>query len=441
MPGNMLYAILAFIISLVVTFLVSYLTNKIVGNPNKATLITLGMLALLFFYNLGFMAIEYLLISRIKYFGYYANTTAIIVLTLMLVTFSKLIINSGKTFDRSNKYLLIMFMLFFFISLASIDTNGREIVKLRNQINIDKIKDTSKTKPNIYYIIVDSYTSPKSLSEYWNYKDTLLTNFLLKKGFYIAEESRSEYTSTIYSLNASMNMSYLEYDTTNGHAMYLSLEELIKYNKVNQILGKLGYRFYNYSLFDIYKQEKFYNDIYFKPSFVWLSGTLLEKILSRINAHLRPEWQSNLEIKRNLVKNNLESNGAPIFVYAHFMMPHFPYYFRSDGTIIDTKDELLNQSEKNAYLEQLKFTNKVLVDITNNILERSKANTVIIIQGDHGFRFLSGKNEKKESHTILNAYYFPDHDYKLLTPNINPVNSFRVVFKKYFGAEIELLKN
>jgi hypothetical protein len=377
----------------------------------------------------------------VKWFGYHKSATAIISFIIIFAVCSKLIIDSGKTFERSNKYFFVILAIFSLLSLASIDTNGRGVVKLLNPVNIDNVKDPSETKPNIYYIIVDSYTSPTSLSRYWNYKDTVLTNFLQKKGFYIAEESRSNYTTTIYSLSASLNMSYLDYDTTEAEAIYLSLADLIRYNKVNEILSKLGYRFFNYSLFDIYKQKKFYIDTFFKPSFVWLNGTLLETILTRISYDLRPFWQSNLEIKRSLISNDFGSGGAPFFVYAHFMMPHNPYYFRSDGTVIGEKAALLSNSDRNAYLEQLKFTNKVLVDVVDDLLKRSKSNTVIIIQGDHGFRYLGGRYGEAESHTILNAYYFPDHDYKLLTPDINPVNSFRVIFKKYFGADIELLKN
>ena len=40
---------------------------------------------------------------------------------------------------------------------------------------------------------------------------------------------------------------------------------------------------------------------------------------------------------------------------------------------------------------------------------------------------------------ILNAYYFPDGDYGSLHPDISPVNSYRVLFNKYFGAEYPIL--
>jgi hypothetical protein len=49
------------------------------------------------------------------------------------------------------------------------------------------------------------------------------------------------------------------------------------------------------------------------------------------------------------------------------------------------------------------------------------------------------KTNKKERFSILNAYYLPGGGEKLLYPGITPVNTFRVIFKYYFGADIELL--
>jgi hypothetical protein len=40
---------------------------------------------------------------------------------------------------------------------------------------------------------------------------------------------------------------------------------------------------------------------------------------------------------------------------------------------------------------------------------------------------------------ILNAYYFPNRDYRGLCQEITPVNSFRVVLNTLFGARFEIL--
>jgi hypothetical protein len=60
---------------------------------------------------------------------------------------------------------------------------------------------------------------------------------------------------------------------------------------------------------------------------------------------------------------------------------------------------------------------------------------VIILQGDHG-----SPRAKGWEMTILNAYYLPDAQGRSrLYPSISPVNSFRVIFNAYFGADLPLL--
>ena len=66
----------------------------------------------------------------------------------------------------------------------------------------------------------------------------------------------------------------------------------------------------------------------------------------------------------------------------------------------------------------------------------------MIIQGDHGTWFLDdsdGEDVYRERLQIINAYLLPGGGRELLYDEITPVNSFRVVFNHYFGANYELL--
>jgi hypothetical protein len=65
---------------------------------------------------------------------------------------------------------------------------------------------------------------------------------------------------------------------------------------------------------------------------------------------------------------------------------------------------------------------------------------VIILEGDHGYRFYEKKDRLKEFRN-LNAYYFSDRDYRSLSDSISPVNTFRVVLNKYFCNSLPLLKD
>ena len=74
---------------------------------------------------------------------------------------------------------------------------------------------------------------------------------------------------------------------------------------------------------------------------------------------------------------------------------------------------------------------------------------IIILQADHGpdSSFgIDGWNSPteemiKERMGILNAYLLPDKKEEYLYNFISPVNTFRMIFKIYFGADLDLLED
>ena len=75
---------------------------------------------------------------------------------------------------------------------------------------------------------------------------------------------------------------------------------------------------------------------------------------------------------------------------------------------------------------------------------------MIIVQGDEGpyprgtaaedFDWRTATAEQlREKNGILNAYYLPGADTRVLYPTISPVNSFRVVLNTYFDTNLPLL--
>ncbi|HEY3416547.1 MAG TPA: hypothetical protein VGM23_06665, partial [Armatimonadota bacterium] len=63
--------------------------------------------------------------------------------------------------------------------------------------------------PDIYYIILDAHIRSDALKTVFGGDNSDLLNRLRKKGFYIADRSRSNYSATITSLPSSLNMNYL----------------------------------------------------------------------------------------------------------------------------------------------------------------------------------------------------------------------------------------
>lgn len=90
---------------------------------------------------------------------------------------------------------------------------------------------------------------------------------------------------------------------------------------------------------------------------------------------------------------------------------------------------------KDDYLEQLIYANQLVTNVVADILAKSKTPPIIVLQGDHGFRYLPGTNQTNEAMTILSAYHLPGAQPGWVYEGITPVNSFRMIFNHYFGTQ------
>jgi hypothetical protein len=85
----------------------------------------------------------------------------------------------------------------------------------------------------------------------------------------------------------------------------------------------------------------------------------------------------------------------------------------------------------------LMYVNYRILQVVESILEESSEPPIIIIQGDHGPKRNMSSNFARLAN--LNAYYLPEGGAARLYPSITPVNTFRLIFDYYFGADLPLL--
>jgi hypothetical protein len=133
---------------------------------------------------------------------------------------------------------------------------------------------------------------------------------------------------------------------------------------------------------------------------------------------------------------------GPKYVHVHLILPHPPFVFGPDGEFTNPAD-FWNEKKvypgnkfRIGYINQLQFVNTKLLEMIDTILAESETPPIIILQGDHG----PWLQPDPQRFFILNAYYLPDNKTELY-PTISPVNSFRVVFNDYFGANYDMLKD
>jgi hypothetical protein len=315
-----------------------------------------------------------------------------------------------------------------------------------------------KDPPDIYYILLDGYTRADVLDEKFGFDNSSFINELESRGFYVPTCNRSNYTSTQLSLATLLNMDYLEGlvgEIEDKSSMENApLEDLGKHNKVMSALQQAKYETVAFE--SSYYWSHFTDaDYYFEPvqksglsaslsSFeeLYLDTTMFSVLLdwsklqaSQIAIMPRQVHYNRINFVLTTLKDlhNLE---GPQFTFAHMVIPHPPYIFDENGLIADLSEynDSWQEGEKGrqGYLNNIRFINRQILDVIDEIQAKSTTPPIIIIQSDHGSDFTDRTMN-------FAAYYFPGEGSAALYDTITPVNTFRLVFDIYFDADLPLL--
>jgi hypothetical protein len=312
-----------------------------------------------------------------------------------------------------------------------------------------------ETPPDIYYIILDSYGRSDLLNLNLKYDNSAFISDLKKMGFYVADCSQSNYPRTDVSLGSSLNMDYLQNlndKFTPKNEDRTQLWQSILHSTVSYELESLGYKTVAFATGFAFTEMNS-ADVYLSPSLVWSALTEFEILLMRTTPlrHLEDLGLVNLEQidgQRYRDRTELDLNSmkmlahmaGPKFVFIHMVIPHPLFVFAPDGSptdpslFMDANGIYSQANYYKGYLNQIAYINTQIEKAMKTLLADSPNAPVIIIQGDHGPWLQSGSDQFK----IMNAYYLPGHN-AVLYPSISPVNTFRLIFNTYLGADYPLL--
>jgi hypothetical protein len=311
--------------------------------------------------------------------------------------------------------------------------------------------------PDIYYIVLDSYTRADLMQQAYKYDNTAFISRLEEMGFYVANCSQSNYMRTDIALASTLNMDYVQNlsdkfkaDTWNRAPLY----ELLKHGAVRKTLEEAGYKTVAYAT-GFPWTELDDADVFEAPSPLWTDLTEFEELLlnttlartledsGMINAfqissqHYRERTSYVFDSLPALVKMP-----GPKFVFIHIISPHPPFVFGPDGSPTDAQsfhdanDKITAKMYALGYTNQVTYINTKVEQALETLIQGSSTPPVILLQGDHG-PWMQPENKR---FWILNAYYLPGHTSELY-PTISPVNSFRIVLNDYLGANYSLLED
>lgn len=371
-------------------------------------------------------------------------------------------------FLNAASFALVLFSVWvvgstLFLSLSHVQAIRERVV----QIEIPAA-EPNEIPPDIYFIVLDGYGREDVLRDLYGFDNSEFASFLRDSGFYVADRSSPNYPQTELSISSSMNLNYLDSfvegfgDTTDRSP----LRELMQHTALRRFLKDRGYAFVSLPSAALFAQITD-ADVYYGAAVngvnefegLVLSSTIAGVFAESFGLEL-PVQGYNLHKRYILFAlealQTIPELPGPKFVFAHILSPHPPFIFDREGNFVlpdrpySTWDASLfpgtTEEYIKGYTDQMVFINSEMRRVVQSILEKSANPPIIIIMGDHGpgayYDTLKlSETCLAERFSILNAYYFPDGNYELLHPSITPVNSFRVVLRQYFGADIELLED
>jgi hypothetical protein len=325
-------------------------------------------------------------------------------------------------------------------------------------------------KPDIYLIVLDEYTGTRSLAQNYDFDNRSFEDSLRALGFVVPRAPRSNNLHTHLALASLLNWELLEsrpssMKVDNGALKidYRAIED----NRTSRYLHQLGYRFvffpsaYRATAANRNADVQIPDPVHLTSEFErsWYRSTPIptarrwwcRRRACNPTSSYKPPQAELIEWKFDQLAK-LSDSAGPIFAFAHFVTPHWPYMFESDCRHREpyrppSDSGAYELPMKRAYVAQIQCINRKVLDAASRILAESEAPPIIIIQADHGHGRLgrdfpslaeAGAERVDERIDPFAAYYLPGHPSGVVYDSITPVNVLPRVLNHYFDAQIPL---
>lgn len=349
--------------------------------------------------------------------------------------------------DIINTVTKVICMVFCGLILFNLLIAAPAIVKkisiekdMKKQDQIEQKANKNIDLPNIYFIILDEYSTIDFMKKYYDYDNTGFAQHLEDKGFNLSYTSHNESIQSTTVTTNLVNFDYVVYDGTPS-----SEKKVYRLNnKLFRYLTEKGYKITGIGDAEFYGLKNAALDASNSNS-ATITGETISDLLFR-NTIIAPFYTvSGIKDVKVILSafsylqdpNNFSGNG--IFTMSHITCPHEPFYFDKNGKVYNNPTS--NWKDKKYYLDQYIFASEKVKQIANSIVS-SDPNSIIIIQSDHGARAssdpeLKGIFKLKDMKNIFNAVYYKEK--KLDIEGLSGVNTIRLLLNKAFGENYDML--
>jgi hypothetical protein len=372
---------------------------------------------------------------------------------------------------RLTNYFTLVFTVLLILQMIRLGQDGYHMLtSVSNSqatafLALDKnLKLEKGSSPDIYVIILDGYARQDVLQDIYKHDNSDFTEWLEKQGFYVADDSHSNYVQTPYTMSSFWNLDYLQtWDSSYEYAKYLF--NPIQNNRVFRLLDDIGYTTVSFEGVSEYTEIK-KADVYlskFLPlnnfETLLLTDSPLEPLSNIIDLHLPLNTykihRESMLYQLDMLKEIPIDIPGPKLVYAHILAPHPPFVFFQDGDFREPQRPFTlaegvgfqdsQEAYQSGYREQVRFINREIIKVIDAILTKSEVPPIILIMGDHGPASMFNWNFEDpgclwERTSNLYAILLPGHENDgTVYSSITPVNTFRIIFNTYFATDLPLL--
>lgn len=324
---------------------------------------------------------------------------------------------------------------------------------------------TTAPRRDVYWLIFDRYGSDRAFNLLYDIENDL-TPWLRDQGFTVLSDSHANYIRTPTSLATTLNMIHLaEVPGLPGPASsdLRPVHAMLQSSLVVRQFKELGYRIYhigswwdptatdagadvNLNLFALSDFENALFDDSAVPAAMKRLGLKAAPIDVR-ERHYRYNEYGLAALER------LRDAPGPKFTFAHILLPHPPMIYDRDGRFTTLTEES-GLSGKEQLQRQLAYTNARIREILGALVALPETQRpIIILQADEGpesptyrkyretdFDWATASDEEVEvKFGIMNAWYVPAGKDLGLYPTMTSINTFPVLFSRYFGLDYPLL--
>ena len=321
-------------------------------------------------------------------------------------------------------------------------------------------------RPDIYFIVMDRYAGAETLQAQYGYDNTPFLDALRERGFAVAGQAWANYLKTSLSVSSTLSMDFLDGPALAaaadpGREVAASYELLRSHLAVPATLQSLGYEYVHVGSYWEPTGTNPYADRVIGSSRgdQFSSALLSTTALSLLSPPLEPgersieAWGTGKEFTLRQFDHVAETARleGPTFVFSHFLVPHPPYYFDTDGSS-PSEEERADRSEEEEYVRQLQWTNGRILGMLDALLDVPEdQQPIIVLAADEGpfppefaaderdFDWTGATRAQIErKYGILNAMHLPGMDPgdAGFHDRSSPVNTFRYVMNAYFDADL-----